>query len=335
MLDAELRGEDKARMVEFLKSHGHLSDEYVFDEAAWSGYDPPQGAFLQKGEPLKPLDLSALLQAEYWHSLPIEWDLNQQMSLLHPAEGMDAIVRAFLQRVGDQVQYQAEVREIRRTPNGVRVVYVDGANGPAREVTGDYCICTIPLAVLAQIPNDLGADVQQATRAVPYLPAATLGVQFAQRFWEDDDFIYGGGTFTNLSIGQMWYPSQSYHAPKGVLRGVHVFGDRARAFGDLSLARRVEEATVQGSKIHPPYGDAFESAFSVAWHKVPYSLGAWAEYSAEARANSYPKLLQAGSDSRIYLAGDHMSHLSGWIEGAVLSAQLVTRTVHERVLRGG
>jgi monoamine oxidase len=87
----------------------------------------------------------------------------------------------------------------------------------------------------------------------------------------------------------------------------------------------------QGAKIHPQYRNAFESAFSVAWHKVPYSLGAWAFYTQDARENVYPRLL--AFDDRIHLAGDHMSHLAGWMEGAVLSAQGVTKTIHEQVQR--
>ena len=61
-------------------------------------------------------------------------------------------------------------------------------------------------------------------------------------------------------------------------------------------------------KIHPSTREALECVFSVAWHKVPYSSGAWAEYSAEARADSYPIVLQASANTRIYLASNHMSY---------------------------
>ena len=35
----------------------------------------------------------------------------------------------------------------------------------------------------------------------------------------------------------------------------------------------------------------------------------------------------------LYLAGDHMSYLSGWMAGALGSARLVARRVHERAAR--
>lgn len=330
-LDDDLRGADKQQMLDFLKSYGNLSDQYAFDEAGWAGTDPNAGAFLQAPKPLMPLDLSAVLQSEYWRHFPIDWDYNLQLALLHPEGGMDQIPLAFEQRIGQAIRYGAEVREIRRTAEGVRVVYRDTASNQKREVAGDYCICTVPLPVLANIPNDFPAEVQRAIRGIPYLPGMTMGMQFSRRFWEDDDFIYGGGTFTNLNIGQIWYPSRGYHAAKGVLRGVHAFGEPAAALGERTASARAEEALTQGAKIHPQYRNAFESAFSVAWHKVPYSLGAWALYTEDARENVYPRLL--AFDDRIHLAGDHMSHLAGWMEGAVLSAQGVTKTIHEQVQR--
>ena len=73
---------------------------------------------------------------------------------------------------------------------------------------------------------------------------------------------------------------------------------------------------------------AFETAFSVAWHRVQYNLGGWAVWSDEARARDYPVLLQP--DGRIYLAGEHLSHIGGWQAGGIESAWMQIDALHKR-----
>ena len=50
---------------------------------------------------------------------------------------------------------------------------------------------------------------------------------------------------------------------------------------------------------------------SVAWKKMPFQLGAW--------GNSVPNVLLT-PDANIVFAGEHLSILQGWQEGAILSA---------------
>jgi monoamine oxidase len=64
----------------------------------------------------------------------------------------------------------------------------------------------------------------------------------------------------------------------------------------------------------------------VAWERVPWSAGGWAQYSPEQRRSVYPVLLRP--DRRFHLAGDHLSYLSGWMCGAFESARLVAAAVH-------
>jgi monoamine oxidase len=345
---SQLDPDSRQLLLAYLKSYGHLtaqvdmagqehdeaetgiSGRLVYEGDSAAGYTTPPGAFEQSGEPLEPLELSALLQSEYWRHYPFDLGYHRQMAQLHPDGGMDQIVRALAQRVGHLVQLSAAVQAIRRTADGVRIVYSSG--GQAHEVSGDYCICTIPLPVLAGIPSDLPASVQQNIAAIGYMPALKAGLQFNRRFWEDDEHIYGGATYTNLDIGQIWYPSWGYHGQRGVVDGIHAYGTTAVALGDRPPAARLQLALAEGAKIHPQYQDAFETGVSVAWHNLPYSRGAWAIYTPEQRADLYPTL--SAFDDRIHLAGEHMSYLNGWLEGAVLSAQQVVGQIHERVVGG-
>ena len=327
-LDEALAPQHQETLIAALISIGDLTNDLRYTGSTRAGFSTPAGANTASGTPLEPLARHDLLRAQYWPYFPIDWDLYQQPNLLHPVEGMDSIVRAFEAQIGQLIQYQAEVQEIRREADGVRIVYIDHATGEMQAVSGDYCICTIPLPVLAGITSDFPQPVQEAIASIAYVPAVKVGLQFSPRFWEDVDYIYGGGTFTNLSIGQIGYPSHGYHSEKGIMDGAYAIGEAARVLGDLSPAARIEEALTHGAKIHPQYPEAFETGFSVAWQNMPYSQGAWAVYSTEQRADLYPLLFDF--DERIHLAGDHMSYLNGWMEGAVLSAHAIVEQIHAR-----
>ena len=86
----------------------------------------------------------------------------------------------------------------------------------------------------------------------------------------------------------------------------------------------------QGAKIHPQYKKEFMNGVSVAWHRVPFTLGCAARWTEENRARNYDKLCAV--DDRIVLAGEHCSRLPAWQEGAILSALDAIKRFHKRVL---
>ena len=89
-------------------------------------------------------------------------------------------------------------------------------------------------------------------------------------------------------------------------------------------------ARQEGGKIHPQYSDEFESSFSVSWENTPYSVGGFAHYSQSDRDNYYPLLDTA--DDALFLAGEHVSYLTGWMAGAFESAHRVIEQIHTRVV---
>jgi len=67
---------------------------------------------------------------------------------------------------------------------------------------------------------------------------------------------------------------------------------------------------------------------AVAWQNVPFSMGPWVHW-LDGPSAEYNLLYQP--DDRIYLAGEHLSHINGWQEGAVLSAHRVVSEIGQRV----
>ncbi|MGD9885969.1 MAG: flavin monoamine oxidase family protein, partial [Reyranella sp.] len=140
---------------------------------------------------------------------------------------------------------------------------------------------------------------------------------------------------TSRDINQLWYPSHGIQTSKGILVGAYIWEDEAaRRYAVLSPAGRRAAAIADGERLHPGYGAKVGASTSVAWSKVPYSLGAWAEwdFTPGARETVYPVLLPP--DGPFHFAGEHMSYVTGWQEGAVQSAHYTVGQIAERVKAG-
>ena len=86
--------------------------------------------------------------------------------------------------------------------------------------------------------------MKAAIDAVPYASAVKIGLQFRRRFWEEDEQIFGGISYTDLPIRQISYPSTGYNAGgKGVLLGGYTFGGpNSYEITAMSPAERIKVA---------------------------------------------------------------------------------------------
>ncbi len=253
--------------------------------------------------------------------------------MFQPVGGMGRIGEAFARQLPGVIRYGAKVTEIGQDETGVRVHFEDlSAGGALREVKADWCVCTLPLSILSELPIDVSALMKAAIDAVPYAAAVKIGLQFSRRFWEEDEHIFGGISYTNLPIRQISYPSAGLNAGgKGVLLGAYLFGGpNAYEFTAMSPAERIERAVEFGAKIHPQYRREFENGFAVAWHRAPFTLGCAGDWSDEARRTHYDDLCRI--DGRIVLAGEHASYIPAWQEGAILSALDAIGRLHQKVM---
>ncbi len=328
-LDGAIAAEDKERVLAFVRSFGALRPDNSYQGSWRAGFAQLPGAGAMPGRLEPPVAFAELLKSDFWrYQLHFAEGFDFAATMLQPVGGMDRIARAFAARLGDAITYEAAVSEIRRTEDDARIVYRDGAGGE-KSLTADYVVCTIPLPVLAAIPADFSADFAAAIRAGHSIKAAKVAFQ-ARRFWEEDDGIYGGISWTDREITQIWYPSSGFHRRDGILLGAYIWSDEiGEAFGNLAPAERIAVAIASGEKLHPQYRGEVGRGVSVCWGNVPYSEGAWAEWQRAERATVYARLIRP--DGPFHLAGEHLSYLTGWQEGAVLSAHDVVAAIAERV----
>lgn len=330
-LDQTLTAEDKDRLIAFLRSFGDLRDG-AYTGSGRRGFSVQPSAGTQAGTPLAPpYALGELLQSSIGQYFSFEFGYDQAMLMFQPIGGMDRIAFAFEEAVksqGTRIIYGVPVSEIRNTTEGVEVTY---GSGPSTWRTrGDFCVCTIPPQVLKKVPNNFSTQVNEALAYAVPVSTGKIGFQYKRRFWEEDEKIFGGITNTNMDLSTIWYPSTGYLGQKGVVVGYYNFGANAEAYGATTPDQRRERALAQGEKIHgAPYRTEAESAFSVAWRKVPYSEGGWVSWP-DRKSGQYERLLQP--EGNTYFAGDHLSYYIAWQAGAIDSARAAVMAVHDRAL---
>ncbi len=340
-LDDELSAADVEMFRTYLRRWGMLdAQDLEYVESGRRGYtkipDAYSGGEYGSAHPIEDLvPYATAVMSSMSGYLAATPSRTWQSTLVSPAEGMGQLYEeGFRTAFGDRIRLNCEVTEIRQSDDGVRIVYLNKETGETEEIAGDYAMCNIPLSVLIKIPSDFSREFTEAIRAVPYDMALRLGLAFRRRFWEEDDWIYGGQSFSNISeLGIIGYPNNDYNAEGGVLLGMYNFGTDAARVSSLDYEARNDLALEHGSKIHPQMRDEYISGFSVAWHLEPYSLGAWPNYYDQGLRDRVMPVIQE-PEGRVYLVGEHLSYVNSWIEGAHHGAWMMVEKLHSRVMQG-
>lgn len=310
-LDAELTATDKANILAMLRQYGDLDISNNYISTPRAGFPGQENAGSRnRGDLLTPRQLQQLVTEFFWElRLSFSQGFDQQPTMLQPVGGMDRIARAFEAQVINDIVFDARVTEIRKIANGARVVY--DRMGTSTTVDADYCVVTIPAPVLAGIPNDFSAPHLAEITNFQYSSAVRIAFQ-APRFWERDHNIYGGISWTDQDVTQIWYPNHGFGSDNGIFLGAYIFsGAPGTTFTNLTPQQRLSTTIAQASNVHPEINTQASRGISVAWRKMPWVLGGWGQ--------SNPATLLTADDN-IYFAGEHLSILQGWQEGAILSA---------------
>ena len=312
-LDMELSATDRANVLIMLRQFGDLDGLDDYSGTSRAGFPGQENTGSRKrGEMVGSLQFQDLVNETFWQQRQdFAHFLDQQPTMLQPVGGMDRIGIAFeAQLAPGVIIYEAVVNEIRKIVNGARIIY-QVRSGPSQMLDADYCICTIPTTVLVGIPNDFSVDHQLEIENFEYSSAGKIAFQ-SRRFWEQDHNIYGVISWTTQDITQIWYPNNGFGQDNGVIVGSYIFGGtRGNDFANQALQTRIDTTVTQANVLHPEFGAETMHGFSVAWPRVPFQLGAW--------GISDPGILLT-PDENIFFAGEHLSILQGWQEGAILSA---------------
>ena len=331
-LDKVLDKDDTQRMLDFLQSYGDLSKDYSYKGSERSGFIAPPGAGPDEEKLRSPLSLHELLVSDFSTGELYEEQIDWQATMFQPVGGMDRIPYAFARSLGNIVHYRCLVKKVSKTTKGVRVEYEEG--GSTQTIEADYCICTLPLSILKTLDIDCSPETKQAFNGMKMASLYKIGWE-APRFWEKHYNIYGGISFPKQVVDLVWYPSNGLFTKTGIILSGFNFeqndwGNGAPTpFGALTTQGKLDASRAAVEILHPGYGKSLTKPIYVSWQRIPYSLGCFALNMMPDTKPAYKELNEP--DGRIYFAGDYLSHLVGWQEGAALSAHRAIHGIAEQM----
>jgi monoamine oxidase len=333
-LDTEITKEDRERISDFLKIYGPLDAKGLYKGSPRAGYKVAPGAGSQDGEVEAPLDMQTLLDARFWDELLIEETWDWQATMMQPVGGMDHIPYAFAKSLGEVIHYNSPVTAIRKTAKGVSISYTQG--GVEKKLEADYCVNALPFEILKKIPNDLSPEFKKAIEGS--VPFGFYKVAWeSRRFWERDYNIYGGISYLTQTPyvlwalssvpSVVWYPSADLMNTNGIV--VSGYGEEQNTgFGALSMEQKFDASRASIERLHPGHGKELQKPIFCGWRRVKWNEGSWVR-SYGGGPDGYNTLIKA--DGPIYFAGDSVSKIPGWQEGAALSARRAVDMISEKV----
>jgi monoamine oxidase len=253
-------------------------------------------------------------------------------------DGTDALATAFAKNLRSKPRSGCTVVRITQDALTRRAAAIYRERGVERRVEGDFVLCTLPCPVLTRIVFEpqLSGPKARAIRELNYDSSTKVLAVARQRFWESDDGIFGGGTFTDLPIGTAYYPSDNalsknprVSAGPGVLLASYSWGQAARRLAALPHTERAATAIQSLSRVHPQLTDRslVRHTASWSWDNHPLAGGAFAWFLPGQQSALYRYIV--APEARVYFAGEHASLTHTWIQGALESGLRAVREMLE------
>lgn len=240
--------------------------------------------------------------------------------------------------------------------NKITLKYKDKKTSESLQETFDFVICTIPFSSLrsVEVYPMFSSEKMQAIKEVNYVSAQKTAFMCNKRFWEEGDDkerIIGGGSYTDLAIGSIWYSdyrdiNNNRFKNKKTSSKKHRISDKGGVFiatynltqdairlGDLEEERRIEVIKRQVEAVHglkEGYLDSIVEDFkTVQWDNEKGIYGGFCYTRPGQQKLFLHAMIKPEYDNRVYFAGEHASVSHGWIQGSVYSAMKAANDIAE------
>ena len=330
-MDSSLTESESEILLGMLRSFGDLDEDMLYRGSVRAGYR--SGGFLDHGSKKDVIALRDLLKTRLANNVMTTTQEGSGSGplLMQPVGGMDRIIYAFANRLGARIEFRSPVTAVMVNDNGVEVAYEQ--EGVPKSLKVDYCFNCIPSHLMSGIPNNFPMEYIEALNYIRRGKAYKAAFQAKERFWEKEN-IYGGISWINAPIRQIWYPPHGIHKEKGVVLSAYNFG--GANFTEMTQEQRIENFISSGEKIHPNYRQMVEKPITIAWHRMNHMLGCAPRWSrsrggwSEHEEQMYTTLRQP-VNGRHYLIGDQSTQHSAWMESAIQSAHYALADFDQRV----
>ncbi len=231
--------------------------------------------------------------------------------------GNDLLPRALASKLSD-ARCGSPAASLRQDDRGVQLTLHTGET-----LTGDRAVCALPCPAIGRILDDarLSTAKRNAIRDQNYSRTVKVFLQARTRFWLEQEF--SGHVVTDLPIERLSPDAGIGSHERGALTAYPI-GPYTAALETMTEAQRVAVALEQARRIFPELAASYEGGVSKAWGLDPWQRGAFSLHTPG--QIGYIETL-AKSEGRIHFAGEHTSPWSGWMQGALQSAQRVAREI--------
>jgi monoamine oxidase len=263
-------------------------------------------------------------------------DLGQQRpaaGVFRIADGSDRLPAALAAALPGRIRLGTWVVAIEHGRARVRVRVVTGP-GRGEELSGHFLVCALPFTCLRRIA--VRPPLSGPRRAAIARLRSTSVTRVFLRLRRLPLGARSSTVLTDLPLMLLADASPpraaEEHSGPGVLEAF-VTGPRARALALLSRERRIARTLELAERIYPGVTRDFQRGASYAWDRDPYARGDYAWFAPGELTALGPQL--APAEGRIHFAGDHTSHLPGWMEGALASGVRAAAEIHRAWRHGG
>jgi monoamine oxidase len=239
--------------------------------------------------------------------------------------GMSRLPSAMAAGLGERVRYRAPVVSLEQTGTAVTVVAVEG--GRERAFQGDYFIWAAPLPPLGRVVMDppLSAGKRRAIEEAYFSAVTRVAIQVRTRFWESSGLSGYGSSDDPM---ELWHTTYDRPGPEGMLVA-YFKHDGAREIAAVSSESRAAHGIERVARLLPGLEKQVIASAVKVWAEDPWAGGAYQQFLPGQLYDLKPHL--ARPEGRIHFAGDHTSHLPGWMQGALASGHRVAAEIRQLV----
>ncbi|WP_329194082.1 MULTISPECIES: flavin monoamine oxidase family protein [unclassified Streptomyces] len=267
------------------------------------------------------------------------WGLSNER--YHVVGGNDRLPNAIAQALpAGSLVMGRELTAVRVSADGTQTLTFNDS-GSVRTVVADHTVLCLPLPILQRIDlSGAGFDplMKNLLRDARMGYCTKLNMQFTSRPWRGTGpwpGVSAGDCFTDSPVQQVWDTTKVQPGTGGILL----------QYGGGSLAGALTPGSPFATETDPYVGDLARRVLTgvdaffpgtkaawngraqlSAWHKNPYSLGAYS-YWPTGYLHRYAKY-EGTAQGRIHIGGEHCSYdFQGFMEGGATEGERAAREV--------
>jgi len=235
--------------------------------------------------------------------------------------GNDLIARAIANMLPD-VRLNSPVTSVRVIPDGVSVTYQQADS--YLTIDSAFAILAIPLttARLIEFNPPLPPAHGRMVNEISYGAVTKVLIEYRKRFWKE--IGWNGRLATDAPIGYTWEATSHVENEHGIITA-YTGGDNAVMLSALSDDERIRFAVAEIEKVFPGSSDLIENTATVAWLNEPYTRASYMALAPGEVTAHWKTLFEPVG--RLFFAGEHVTPIQGYMEGAVESGQRVAVTI--------